>query len=555
MSLTLLFGLLLAILILGPLIILHEFGHYFVAKLHKVKVLEFGFGFPPRALGIWTGSNQFQTSANTVFETDEEGKPDKIGRMVTIFGRESGNGSIEALLIRPFQKKDSALAQSAESVFIGKVKQIGLDNITIADMVWSINWLPFGGFVKLRGEENPDARDSLAAKSPLARISVIIAGVLVNAIIPFIVFAVVVMIPVQYIAGDVIVANVFPGSPAHKAGIRPLQKIVAVDGMSITNFNDLQKAVIQNLGEESEWEVQRGIPDPFARPAEPTVHYLEGDTQVVTVVARWDPPRHQVVDEVEDPSMQMRLGVARVYNPSVGLNDRLVVVPDGSVREDWQEVGLTDAQEFIPDAKIGDIVRITSSDDGTGIHYLDARKFNDNLGSVTYLQEGAAGVQLRMLNPRIEYRGVPLTRAIPEGIKETFDTIILARNSIIGAISGSKNPQFEGPVAVGPVGLSQLSGEVATADIPVNARVTMILTLAATLSISLAVINLLPFPGLDGGRLAFVLLEIVRRGKRISPEKEGLVHLAGFIILIALILVISFSDMARLIGGERFLDN
>ena len=81
---------------------------------------------------------------------------------------------------------------------------------------------------------------------------------------------------------------------------------------------------------------------------------------------------------------------------------------------------------------------------------------------------------------------------------------------------------------MGPVGLSQLTGEVATADIPVTSRVTIILTLAATLSMSLAVINLLPIPGLDGGRLAFILLEVVRGGKRISPEKENLVHLAGF---------------------------
>ena len=196
---------------------------------------------------------------------------------------------------------------------------------------------------------------------------------------------------------------------------------------------------------------------------------------------------------------------------------------------------------------------ITESDDGSGIHYLEARSFNLNLGSVTYLQEGAAGVQLQMLNVHVASRGVPIARAIPEGIRETIEVMTLARNTIVGAISGSKNPQFEGPVAVGPVGLSQLSGEVATADIPVTSRVTIILTLAATLSMSLAVINLLPIPGLDGGRLAFVLLELVRGGRRVSPEKENLVHLAGFVLLVALIVVISFSDIARLIGGERFL--
>ena len=553
MSPTLVYGLLLAVLILGPLVVLHEFGHYFAAKIKGVKVLEFGFGFPPRVFGIWTGSTPISTFPHTRYDAEGGRTALRVGQMVTILGEERSDGTIDAASVTEFEKKDISTAQSSASVFVGKVRRIDADSIVVSEMVWSINWLPFGGFVKLKGEEDPEAKNSLATQSAITRIFVIIAGIAVNAVIPFIVFAVVVMIPVQYVAGDVVVSNVMPNSPAYEAGIRPLQKIVEVDGTPITNFNDLQSAVIKKLGEESKWVVQRGIPDPFARPAEPTVHYLEGDTQIVTVVARWDPPRHEIVDEVENPLNQMRLGVARAYNPSVGLNDTLMVVSDGTVRDDLYEISLSDITEFVPTAQVGDAIPVTRSDDGTGIHYLDARKFNLELGTVTYLQEGAAGVQLQLQNPYVASRGVPITRAIPEGIRETFGIVTLARNSIFGALSGSKNPQFDGPVAVGPVGLSQLSGEVATADISITARVTIILTLAATLSISLAVINLLPFPGLDGGRLAFVVLEVVRGGRRISPEKENLVHLAGFVILLALIVVISFSDIARLIGGERFL--
>ncbi len=553
MSTTLIFGLVVALLILGPLIILHEFGHYFVAKFNKVKVLEFGFGFPPRAFGIWTGATNVYTDLHTRYQMAGGRDNLRVGQMVTVWGEEREEGEIEAFEIREFDRGDSTTAQTSSAVFVGKLKRVNADSVVISEMVWSINWLPFGGFVKMQGEEDPESQNSLASKSAMARISVMVAGVAVNAIIPFIVFTFVVLIPVQYVAGDVIVANVMPNSPAYEAGIRPLQKIISVDGTPITSFSDLQNAVIKKLGEETTWEIQRGIPDPFARPAEPTVHYLEEDTQFVTLVPRWDPPRSQVVTEVNDPDTQMRVGVARVYNPTVGANDRLKVVPDGLVRNDLYEIAISDIVEFVPSAEIGDDISITDIRDGEGLHFLDARKFNNDLGSVTYLQEGAAGVQLQLVNTRIESRGVPITRAIPEGIKETFEIITLARNSIFGAISGSKNPQFEGPVAVGPVGLSQLSGEVATADIAINARITIILTLAATLSISLAVINLLPIPGLDGGRMAFVFLEIVRGGRRVSPEKENLVHLAGFVILIALIVVISFSDISRLIGGERFL--
>ena len=76
-----------------------------------------------------------------------------------------------------------------------------------------------------------------------------------------------------------------------------------------------------------------------------------------------------------------------------------------------------------------------------------------------------------------------------------------------------------------------------------------LLAFAAFLSINLAIINLFPLPGLDGGRLAFVLLEAVRR-KRISPRRENLVHLAGMLLLIVLLIVISYYDLMRVMGQQ-----
>ena len=77
--------------------------------------------------------------------------------------------------------------------------------------------------------------------------------------------------------------------------------------------------------------------------------------------------------------------------------------------------------------------------------------------------------------------------------------------------------------------------------------------MAAILSISLGVLNMLPIPALDGGRFMFVVIEWVRRGKRVSPKKEGLVHLVGFAVLIGLILVITFFDITKVASGESFL--
>jgi regulator of sigma E protease len=75
------------------------------------------------------------------------------------------------------------------------------------------------------------------------------------------------------------------------------------------------------------------------------------------------------------------------------------------------------------------------------------------------------------------------------------------------------------------------------------------LLLTILFSVNLAIFNILPIPMLDGGRLVFVVLEWLRRGKRVPPEKEGLVHLIGMVVLIAAILAITANDINRLIQG------
>ena len=126
--------------------------------------------------------------------------------------------------------------------------------------------------------------------------------------------------------------------------------------------------------------------------------------------------------------------------------------------------------------------------------------------------------------------------------KDSIDTFVLFKNGIIGMLIGT-----EPAVVTGPVGIAQITGEVA------KAGVSPLLEFAAFLSINLGIINILPLPALDGGRIAFVLLEWVRRGKKISPKTEGLVHLVGFAMLIALALAVTYQDIIRIIAGESLL--
>jgi regulator of sigma E protease len=95
------------------------------------------------------------------------------------------------------------------------------------------------------------------------------------------------------------------------------------------------------------------------------------------------------------------------------------------------------------------------------------------------------------------------------------------------------------------VGIAQVTGEVVEEE-----GYRPLLDFAALLSINLAIINILPLPMLDGGRIVFVLLEVVRRGKRIAPEKEAMVHFIGLTLIIALAIVITYFDVLRVLRGE-----
>ncbi|HJD31441.1 MAG TPA: RIP metalloprotease RseP [Candidatus Eisenbergiella stercorigallinarum] len=101
----------------------------------------------------------------------------------------------------------------------------------------------------------------------------------------------------------------------------------------------------------------------------------------------------------------------------------------------------------------------------------------------------------------------------------------------------------------GPVGMAQIIGEVQQEAVPYGPLVVAVsmVNLAMLLSVNLGVINLLPLPALDGGRLVFLLVEAVR-GKPVPPEKEGMVHFAGFVLLMVLMVVVMFNDISRLLG-------
>lgn len=348
-------NILIGIAVISVIMLAHELGHFFSAKLVKVKVDEFGIGFPPRLLSIKRGDTRY-----------------------------------------------------------------------------SLNAIPFGGFNKIAGEEDPEVPSGLAIKSIPTRLFVIGAGSLVNILLALLLFSIVFMIPQDITSGDVLVGEVAPNSPAAIAGIVPQDTIISLNGKPIINNYELQRNTQLNLGSEITLAVR----------------HSDGTTEDFQLVPRWKPPQG----------------------------------------------------------------------------------------------EGAIGVAITTVNQTVIRQSYPFWEAIPKGFVGLYETAVLYKNGMVSVVTGAVPADF-----YGPVGIVQATGEIA------RYGVAPLLEFAAFISMILGVINLFPLPALDGGRIAFILLEWVRRGKRISPKKEGLVHLIGFIILMMLMLAITLQDIIRIASGESIL--
>jgi regulator of sigma E protease len=154
--------------------------------------------------------------------------------------------------------------------------------------------------------------------------------------------------------------------------------------------------------------------------------------------------------------------------------------------------------------------------------------------------EGPMGISIEQ-NSVSTVERFSLLQSLRMGAQKTWDTVVLTVSVPVMVLRGMIPADVARPV--GPIGISRYVGS-ATEVIP-TLGLYPILSLMALLSVSLAVVNILPVPGLDGGRLLFVLLEAVRGGKRVSPEREAMFHFAGLMFFMGLVVVITFFDIVK----------
>jgi regulator of sigma E protease len=305
-------------------------------------------------------------------------------------------------------------------------------------VLYSINALPIGGFVRMLGEDS-SSKDpaSFNQKTPWQRALVTGAGALMNFLFAVLLLTI---IAVGYgratPTGRAEIAGVVAGSPAAAAGWQVGDVVAAVGDTPVTRHDQLSGLIREYRGKEVSVDIVRG-----------------GETLRTTVTPRENPP------------------------PG----------------------------------------------------------------------EGATGVAIAQ---QVTYAPMPLWEAIPTSFMTALRMSWAMLEGLVTLVQSLFDRSINvGPVT-GPIGMGQLVGEAVTKS-ALPTWVTLA-NLTALLSLNLFLINLLPLPALDGGRLLFIALELLR-GRRVNPDREGMVHFVGLVLLLGLIMVISVFDISRLFGGGSLL--
>ena len=431
-----------AILVFSIIIIIHELGHFLLAKKNGIGVVEFSIGLGPTIWGITKGETKY-----------------------------------------------------------------------------SIKLLPFGGMCQMVGEDtdqNTVAENAFYAKGVWQRFSVVFAGPFFNFILAFVLS----LFVIGFVGYDApTVASVTAGSPAEKAGLLPGDLIKEIGGDKVSIGREVDSYFLYNKLSAEPIEV---------------VYERDGKENSTTI----------------EPVMTKQYLLGFNYYPNTDSPAEVL-----SVSENFplHKAGI------LPGDIITHVDGVKLSTGAELSVYMDAHPLNGSVVSVTYerkTEEGSTSTTVEvtpMLYQEVYSTGFSynLNRE-KTGVLETLKySIIEVKYWIVTTIKNlgllvtgqlSSN-DVGGPVAIiGTIGdvYEQTSEQGNAMDVVLQMAYITIL-----LSANLGVMNLLPIPALDGGKLLFTLIEAVR-GKPIDREKEGMVHLIGMVLLMLLMVFIFFNDIKNI---------
>ncbi|MBR5939548.1 site-2 protease family protein [Candidatus Saccharibacteria bacterium] len=423
-------GVIVGLIVLMILVTLHEFGHFLAARRNGVNVLEFGIGFPPRAIA-WI-------------------KDEKTGKW------------------RRLRRSERVKDKSSKVVY-SEAKKGYADSRGLAQngMIFSLNWLPIGGFCQMDGESAADSKKgTFGAASFWSKTKILFAGVMANWLVAILIFTVLawtgmpefidgqftVSSDTQRVSEPVEIVMVAEGSPAEKADLKTGDKILAVDGNEFLYSSEIVDYNETKAGEEVIYKIRRA--------GEPGCN-CDADFEAAVVL---NPKDAEYLLGVRMASAQS-LSYSTWSAPIVG-------------------VGLT--------------AQITGETfKGVGVMLWN-------------LVSGAA----QLFNPNAEVR-----EAGQEAISSVGDSVS------------------------GPVGIIGVLFPAFTSAGPTN-----LAFLAALISVSLACMNVLPIPALDGGRWLLIAIYKLRK-KELTKETEEKIVSRAFMVLLALIFIVTILDVVRITNG------
>ena len=390
-------------------------------------------------------------------------------------------------------------------------------------VLWSLNWIPFGGFVKVLGEDGKASDpESINAKSPAKRAFFLVAGSAMNFLLAFVLM--ILVVGFQGVSrSNVYIASVMPGSPAEVAGWETGDRIVEVAGVPVESSTDVGQRAREFGGNPMNVVVERD------------------DALVETsVVPRLNPPAGEgptgvgITDApISDASVNAITGNSPAATAGFRPGDRILTVGSNQVSDPY-------ALQFALMSASGTTVPIEIARGGEQATLTLAVPNLDPEGDL--LEQ--LGIDLA-IEPRFDR--VPLGSVIPVGIGQAWEQSGQMISGIRDLVTG-RAPLDQ---IAGPLGMGQITSEIVGAS-PLPLWVTLA-QLAILLSLNLAVLNLLPLPALDGGRLLFVIVEVLRGGKKLAPEREGIVHVAGLILLLGFMVIVLVLDALRIYEGRSFL--
>lgn len=386
--------------------------------------------------------------------------------------------------------------------------------------LFSFNLIPLGAFVRMKGEDMADASPgSFNAASARARVFTLIAGPAMN-------FLLAIVFSIASVFSGFPTGGAHPrfndieaGSPLWEIGLEPDDTLIRLNGVPV---------YISTRNERRELLTPKQRPQPIETEAG-TVVILRGDAL-------------HTLDVPAQADMNLRALIAEAQPEAALLTQITLIAPDSPAEEAGllpNDIFYAVNGEVITDERsLGDMVQEHLGETVTVTLLRGDELFTRQvLARQNPLPgQGAMGVGI---NDPLLLVSLPVLRSIWLGtvniVRYVYGFITLPQMILSGQLAADE------AALSGPVGIAQLIGGAVhvTADTGLWFPVWQ---LAAIISASLAIVNLLPLPALDGGRLLFIAIEKLR-GQRIAPEKEGTIHLVGFILLLGLMVFVTISDI------------